>query len=101
MVGLNCFRHEDPSSAPEEVFRVDPQASRRVLEKFEAVRERRSQAEVERTLDRLEQAAAADDENLMPHLIECCHAYATGHGLNYPRCSTDPATACSHDMNKH
>ena len=22
-------------------------------------------------------AAAKDDENLMPYLVECCHAYAT------------------------
>ncbi len=77
VVGLNCFRHENQAAAPEEVFRVDPQASRRVLEKLEAVRDRRNQAEVERVLDRLEQAAGVDDENLMPHLIECCHAYAT------------------------
>ena len=30
-----------------------------------------------RSLDRLEQAAEHDGENLMPYLIECCHAYAT------------------------
>ena len=77
VVGLNCFRHEDQTAAPEEVFSVDPQASRRVLEKFDAIRDRRDAAEVERALDRLEQAAAVDDENLMPYLIECCHAYAT------------------------
>jgi methylmalonyl-CoA mutase N-terminal domain/subunit len=32
---------------------------------------------VERTLARLQQAATKDDENLMPYLVECCHAYAT------------------------
>ena len=28
-------------------------------------------------LARLEAAAAKDDENLMPYLVDCCHAYAT------------------------
>lgn len=77
VVGLNCFSHEDQTAAPEEVFSIDPQASRRVLEKFEAIRDQRNAGEVESALDRLEQAAAIDDENLMPHLIDCCHAYAT------------------------
>ena len=77
VVGLNCFRREDQQTAPGEVFHLDPQASHRVLEKFEALRSRRDEAAVKRTLERLEQAAAKDDENLMPYLIDCCHAYAT------------------------
>jgi len=77
VVGLNCFRHEGQASAPEEGFSVDPHASRRVLEKFEAIRDSRNAAAVGRALDRLEQAADVDDENLMPYLIDCCHAYAT------------------------
>jgi len=77
VVGLNCFRHEGQASAPEEVFSADPHASRRVLEKFEAIRDGRDAAAVELSLDRLEQAADVDDENLMPYLIDCCHAYAT------------------------
>lgn len=77
VVGLNCFRREDQQTAPGEVFHLDPQASHRVLEKFEALRSRRDGAAVKRTLERLERAAAKDDENLMPYLIDCCHAYAT------------------------
>ena len=29
------------------------------------------------TLAKLAAAAAKDDENLMPYLVDCCHAYAT------------------------
>lgn len=77
IVGLNCFRREDESSRPGEVFHLDPQVSRRVLEKYQALLDRRDNAAVQKALDRLEGAAAKDDENLMPYLVECCHAYAT------------------------
>jgi methylmalonyl-CoA mutase N-terminal domain/subunit len=77
VVGLNCFRRDDQPTSPGEVFHLDPQVSRRVLEKFEAIRDRRDAGAVARSLDRLEQAAEQDDENLMPYLIDCCHAYAT------------------------
>ena len=48
-----------------------------MIEKYNAVRERRDNARAARTLDKLHAAAARDDENLMPYLVECCHAYAT------------------------
>ena len=41
------------------------------------MRSRRDNAAVGRSLDRLAEAAAKDDENLMPYLVDCCHAYAT------------------------
>jgi len=48
-----------------------------VIEKYEAVRARRDAGAVARVLDRLAAAAARDEENLLPHLIDGCHAYAT------------------------
>jgi methylmalonyl-CoA mutase N-terminal domain/subunit len=77
VVGLNCFTREDRTQAPGETFRLDPQASARVIEKYRAVRERRDNGAVERDLARLQAAAAGDEENLMPYLVDCCHAYAT------------------------
>jgi len=77
VVGLNRFAREDQSQAPGEVFRLDPQARSRVLEKYAALRERRDNAAVEKTLARLRRAARDDHENLMPYLVDCCHAYAT------------------------
>ena len=37
----------------------------------------RDNAAVERTLAALGSAATRDDINLMPLLVDCCHAYAT------------------------
>ena len=30
-----------------------------------------------RALRRLSDAAEGEEENLLPHLVDCCHAYAT------------------------
>ncbi|MEO8006850.1 MAG: methylmalonyl-CoA mutase family protein, partial [Betaproteobacteria bacterium] len=77
IVGQNCFTHADQSSAPTEIFAADPESSRRVLEKLAAVKDARNNAEVEKSIDKLRVAAEKDDENLIPYLIECSHAYAT------------------------
>ncbi|MBX6369700.1 MAG: methylmalonyl-CoA mutase [Rhodospirillales bacterium] len=77
VVGQNAFRRENQKDDFGEVFRLDPKASARVIEKYNAIRDRRDNAAVERSLDRLCEAAAKEDENLMPYLVECCHAYAT------------------------
>jgi len=37
----------------------------------------RDAAAVHQSLQRLSAAAAKDDENIMPYLVDCCHAYAT------------------------
>jgi methylmalonyl-CoA mutase N-terminal domain/subunit len=77
VVGLNHFRRDDVSHTPGDVFQVDPTAARQVLDKYERLMQTRDAAAVERTLARLGDAAANDSENLMPYLVDCCHAYAT------------------------
>ena len=77
IVGQNAFRRENQTDDFGEVFRLDPKGAARVLEKFEAIRARRDNAAVQKSLDDLAAAAANDHENLMPYLIDCCHAYAT------------------------
>ena len=77
IVGQNYFRREDQNEGVSELFKLDPQASARVLEKFERVRDSRDDDAVSKTLAALEKAASGDTENLMPYLIDCCHAYAT------------------------
>ena len=77
VVGQNRYRREDQGENYGEAFRLDPAISGRVLEKLERLRQTRDAAAVERTLGGLEAAAAKDDENLMPYLVDCCHAYAT------------------------
>ncbi len=77
IVGENYFRREDGQQDFGEVFRLDPTVAKRVTEKYNAIMEDRDNAAVKRMLDRLEQASGTDDENLLPYLVDCCHAYAT------------------------
>jgi len=77
VVGQNRYRHADQTENYGEVFRLDPALSSTVLEKLERLRQTRASAGVERSLARLGDAAARDDENLMPYLVECCHADTT------------------------
>lgn len=46
-------------------------------EKYQQVLSQRDQTRVDQTLQALQEAAVKDDENIMPYLIDCCHAYAT------------------------
>lgn len=76
-VGVNCFKSIDGQTQLGEVFTSDPEAAKIVRERFDRVRESRDNAAVGRTLKALGAAAAKDRENLLPCLVECCHAYAT------------------------
>lgn len=77
IVGQNYFRKEDEEIAVGEVFKLDPTVAQRALEKFERTLASRNQAEVGKSLARLSRAARKDRENVMPYLVECCHAYST------------------------
>ncbi len=77
IVGQNHFRRDDQYDGVGEVFKLDPQATARVIEKYQRVRDERDAGAVERSLAALEKVAGGDGENLMPYLIDCCHAYAT------------------------
>ena len=77
VVGQNRYRREDQPESYGEVFRLHPELSMRVLEKLERLKQTRAAAALERAFGRLEAAAARDGENLMPYLVDCCHAYAT------------------------
>ncbi len=60
-----------------EVFKLDPTVAQRALEKFQRTLDTRSQSQVAASLAKLATAAAKDSENVMPYLVDCCHAYAT------------------------
>ena len=76
VVGVN--RYED-EARPDfgQTFALDPESSARTLEKLARLRAERDQVEVTGSLTALATGAATDDENLLPLLIECCHAEAT------------------------
>jgi methylmalonyl-CoA mutase N-terminal domain/subunit len=48
-----------------------------IIEKFNAIRDSRDNSAVVESLERLGSAADDDSTNLMPYLVDCCHAYAT------------------------
>jgi methylmalonyl-CoA mutase N-terminal domain/subunit len=76
VVGVNAYRSDDPPAVGE-MFTHDPDSARRVVEELTRLREERDAGAVERSLQRLRVAAGDDTTNLMPLLVECCHAEAT------------------------
>ncbi len=77
VVGENFFGRDDEKPDFGEVFRVDPELAEQVVARYHEVRRTRDAAAVERSLAALERAARERDDNLMPLLVDCCHAYAT------------------------
>jgi methylmalonyl-CoA mutase N-terminal domain/subunit len=77
VVGQNHFRRDHENITVGEVFKLDPALAGKALEKFQRVLDTRNNAAVERTLAALANAARHDSENIMPYLVDCCHAYAT------------------------
>ena len=60
-----------------EIFQLDSQATDKIISRLDAIRDQRDNAEVRKTLRKLEDCAATEGENLMPYIVDCCHAYAT------------------------
>jgi methylmalonyl-CoA mutase N-terminal domain/subunit len=75
VVGVNRYQLEDEPEV--DILRIDPALEREQIERVQTLRARRNPAEVESTLARLKQAAARDDENLMPPLLHAARSYAT------------------------
>ena len=77
IVGQNFFKKENEQIGVRELFTLDPTVAQRALEKFQRVLDTRQSSAVDVALAKLSAAAAKDRENLMPYLVDCCHAYAT------------------------
>ena len=77
VIGVNVGHRESRNQDTGEVFSLDPEVVRQVTAKYERVRDTRDSAAVERALARLGEAARTENDNVMPWLVECCHAYAT------------------------
>jgi methylmalonyl-CoA mutase N-terminal domain/subunit len=76
IVGVNQF--ETDEEQPEvEGYEMDETGRLRQLERLAEVKRTRSADEVRATLAALSIAARADDENLMPRLVDCAKAYCT------------------------
>ncbi len=75
VVGVNT--HEDLDEEPIKTHRIDPALEAKQIGRVQAVKARRDAKAVEATLTQLKQAAASDDENLMPHLLDAARVHAS------------------------
>jgi methylmalonyl-CoA mutase N-terminal domain/subunit len=75
IVGVNRYELEDEPEV--EILRIDPALEGQQIERVQALRGRRDSAVVEAALARLKQAAARENDNLMPPLVEASKAYVT------------------------
>jgi methylmalonyl-CoA mutase N-terminal domain/subunit len=81
VVGVNDFTggNEDLSI---DLLRIGPEIEEKQRRRLDELRARRSQAEVDRALERLA-AAAENDENLMDPMLDAVRAYATLGEIRY------------------
>ncbi len=74
VVGVNDYRQDEGNQIP--TLRIDESGQKSQLLALAEVKAGRSQTEVARLLAKL-RAAAGTDNNLMPEVIACAHAYCT------------------------
>jgi methylmalonyl-CoA mutase N-terminal domain/subunit len=75
IVGVNGYQLED--EAPPEILSIDPSLEGEQVERVQALRARRDSAAVEQRLGQLREAAAREDVNLMPIIVDCARDYVT------------------------
>jgi methylmalonyl-CoA mutase N-terminal domain/subunit len=75
IVGVNRYELDEEQEIP--TLKIDPAFERKQVERVQAVRARRDAAAVERRLAELADAAARDDVNLMPLLVDTARDYVT------------------------
>jgi methylmalonyl-CoA mutase N-terminal domain/subunit len=75
IVGVNRYIHDDEDAIP--ILKIDPALEAKQIERLAAVRARRDSAAVEARLSALKDAAARDDVNLMPLIVDAARDYVT------------------------
>ena len=75
IVGVNRYQLED--EVPLEILSIDPTLEGKQIARVQALRARRDSAAVDRRLGELREAAARDDVNLMPIIVDCARDYVT------------------------
>jgi methylmalonyl-CoA mutase N-terminal domain/subunit len=75
VVGVNRYTEGDDGQT--DLHRVDPALERKQIDRVRAVRGRRESGAVQAALAALKEAAARDDANLMPHLLDCARVHAS------------------------
>jgi len=75
IVGVNRYELKDEPEV--EILRIDAALEEKQAERVQKVRADRDAAEVEDALAKLKAAAARENANLMPLLVEAARAYVT------------------------
>jgi methylmalonyl-CoA mutase N-terminal domain/subunit len=75
VVGVNRYELEEDTSV--ELLKIDPALEQQQIDRVQALRARRDAAQVEAALSSLKQAAAKDDVNLMPLIVDASRVYVT------------------------
>jgi methylmalonyl-CoA mutase N-terminal domain/subunit len=75
VVGVNKYTAEEDTSV--ELLRIDPALEQKQIDRVRGLRARRDSASAESALTALKQAAARDDVNLMPLIVDAARAYVT------------------------
>jgi methylmalonyl-CoA mutase N-terminal domain/subunit len=75
VVGVNRYTTEEDTSV--EILRIDPALEQKQIDRVQALRARRDSPAVEAALADLKDAAARDDVNLMPKIVDASRAYVT------------------------
>jgi methylmalonyl-CoA mutase N-terminal domain/subunit len=75
LVGVNSYTEGGEGEI--EILRIDPALERKQIDRVQGVRARRDSAAVESALAELKAAAAQDDHNLMPNLLDCARVHAS------------------------
>ncbi|UCF13158.1 MAG: methylmalonyl-CoA mutase family protein [Thermoplasmatales archaeon] len=74
IVGVNRFKMDEELSIP--ILEMDEKGEHRQINRLKKLRKDRNQSKFDRNLKRLRKAALGN-ENLMPHILDCVHSYAT------------------------
>src|SRR5829696_770594 len=75
LVGVNSYTEGGDGEI--EILRIDPALERKQIDRVQGVRARRDSGAVEAALAELKEAAARDDHNLMPNLLDCARVHAS------------------------
>jgi methylmalonyl-CoA mutase N-terminal domain/subunit len=75
VVGVNRYQLDEEQ--PIDILRIDPALETKQIGRVQTLRARRDSAKAEAALARLKEAAARDDVNLMPVLVDASRDYVT------------------------
>ncbi|MBA2514413.1 MAG: methylmalonyl-CoA mutase family protein [Solirubrobacterales bacterium] len=75
LVGVNGYTEGGDGEI--KTLRIDPLLERKQIDRVQAIKANRDTAEVQRALSDLKAAAAHENQNLMPILLECARAHAS------------------------